>query len=967
MRSRVARAAAAVVLALLAGAGAATAQGVQTGTLRGTVMDAQGGVLPGAVVTISSPALQGSRETVTDTQGGYVFRLLPPGDYKVTVTMQGFSPVEQTLAVPLGSPVERNVTVGLASLTAEVQVVGTAAAPLTSPTVGLNIRQEEVEALATSRTLYGISTLSPGLNTNTPNSGQLSINGAFAFDNIFMINGVDVNDNLFGSPQNLFIEDAIQETEVLTSGISAEYGRFSGGVVNAVTKSGGNSFSGSYRLNLTNPAWIAETPFEESSGVSHESTLNDTHEATFGGPIMKDRLWFFSAGRLAKLTVPETLPESGIGITQVDDNKRGEIKLTATVHANQTIQGGYLNNSRSVTNSSGLFDYIIDPHSLVTPKTPNNYYFTNYRGVLRSNLLAEAQYSQRKFRFEDDGGTSPDIIDSPFSALSLDAVYNAPYFDATDQESRNNQQFTGSLTYFLARGGQHELKGGYEFFRSQNKGGNSQSSTDYVFDADYVTDASGAPALDANGRLIPIFAPGETRLEHWMAVRGATLNVDNHSFYAQDHWRINRRFSADLGVRYEKVRSKATGNIIGVDTDTIVPRLALGYDVTGDGSQMFHVTYGHYSGRYNEAQIGANSNVANPDETVAIYSGPAGTGRSYAPGLDVANYDVVFGSFPTQNVFVEAGLSSPITRELTASYGANFLGGKGYAEGTYVWRRMANFIEDFIELSNGTTDVVKDGIDAGTFTNIEYRNTSDEVQRRYQAAILQARYNLTRHLVLNGNWTITFKNEGNYEGEAQNQPGAVSLIGDYPEAFSEARNFPIGRLASFQRHRARLWAIWSTDTTRWGATSVSGLVRIESGQSYSLRATGQPLSDIQEDLLAAYPDAPGSQTIYFGERGSESFKGYAALDVSVNYAVPVLRSLRPFVKFDAFNVLNNDKLISWNTTVTPDPASPLDSLGLPTGYIKGTRFGQATSNNNFPISTLSPGLRSFRVSLGLRF
>ena len=80
-----------------------------------------------------------------------------------------------------------------------------------------------------------------------------------------MVNGVDVNDNLFAQPQNLFIEDAIEETQVLTSGISAEYGRFTGGVVNAITKSGGNTFSGSYRMNLLNPAWTDETPFEARS------------------------------------------------------------------------------------------------------------------------------------------------------------------------------------------------------------------------------------------------------------------------------------------------------------------------------------------------------------------------------------------------------------------------------------------------------------------------------------------------------------------------------------------------------------------------------------------------------------------------------------------------------------------------------------------------------------------------------
>ena len=125
-----------------------------------------------------------------------------------------------------------------------------------------------MELLATPRTLQGIATLAPSVSENSPNGGQLVINGAFAFDNIFMINGVDINDNLFAQPQNLFIEDAIEETQVLTSGISAEYGRFSGGVVNAITKSGGNTFSGQRPRELPEPAWTTETPFETSRNVT---------------------------------------------------------------------------------------------------------------------------------------------------------------------------------------------------------------------------------------------------------------------------------------------------------------------------------------------------------------------------------------------------------------------------------------------------------------------------------------------------------------------------------------------------------------------------------------------------------------------------------------------------------------------------------------------------------------------------
>ena len=137
----------------------------------------------------------------------------------------------------------------------------------------------------------------------------------------------------------------------------------------------------------------------------------------------------------------------------------------------------------------------------------------NYRGILRNDLLVEAQYSKRHFKFDGFGGTSQNLVDSPiFTLTQAPGHYNAPYFDATDPEERNNQQLTGNVTYFAntENRGRHEVKVGYEWFRSQRTGGNSQSSTGYVFDADYVEDASGTVVLDSQGYMIPVFVPGET-------------------------------------------------------------------------------------------------------------------------------------------------------------------------------------------------------------------------------------------------------------------------------------------------------------------------------------------------------------------------------------------------------------------------------------------------------------------------
>ena len=120
--------------------------------------------------------------------------------------------------------------------------------------------------------------------------------------------------------------------------------------------------------------------------------------------------------------------------------------------------------------------------------------------------------------------------------------------------------------------------------------------------------------------------------------------------------------------------------------------------------------------------------------------------------------------------------------------------------------------------------------------------------------------------------------------------------------------------------------------------------------------------------------------VFFDERGSETFAGYGLFDTSVNYNIPVFRELRPWVKFDVYNLFNNQKLIAWNTTVTQNAAGPKDNLGLATTFTEGATFGKATGNtltnvsstgiNAFPLpfpSAAVAGGRTLRVALGVRF
>src|SRR5262249_22801875 len=126
----------------------------------------------------------------------------------------------------------------------------------------------------------------------------------------------------------------------------------------------------------------------------------------------------------------------------------------------------------------------------------------------------------------------------------------------------------------------------------------------------------------------------------------------------------------------------------------------------------------------------------------------------------------------------------------------------------------------------------------------------------------------------------------------------------------------------------------------------------------------------QNAILAAngYPDAPSSQTVYFADRGSEDFKGYGLFDTGIGYNVPVFKTLRPWLKLDVYNLMNNQKQIAWNTTVSQDPTTPVDSLGLRTGYRKGASFGKSTSNTQFPVPFQGEtGGRTWRLAAGFRF
>lgn len=969
-----------VFIAVVLCAAGVFAQGVQTATVTGTVTDEDGGALPGVTVTASSKAQMGDRTAITGGNGEYLIRGLTPGDYKVSFALEGMKNLDRQVSLPLGATTRLDTVLQLATATATITVTA-AQSVLETTTVGANFTKDRVDTLPLIRTPTGIASLAGAVTDRTPVAGQLSINGGMAYDNSFLINGVNFQDPIFGSTNNLFIEDSILETQVLSSGISAEYGSFTGGVLNVITKSGGNDFAGTLNGAFSRPEWRDETPYEDgfrgvgvtpAKPIPRIGKLGEIYTVTLGGPFVRDRLWFFGAVRDTTDTSTYTLPIGGL-VPRVIDNRRIEGKLTGNLTAKHSLQASYIDNpdNRNYEIQAGIAPLTLDALGVDSVRE-NDGKVISYNGVLTSRMFAEARYSEKHFGFRGLGGTSRVITDSPIRTFSyqgnpITGNYNAPYWDATDPEDRDNKVLYGALSYFLGTSnmGNHDMKGGVEKFTVTRTGGNSQTASDYVFYTPYKLDAAGAPVL-TDGRLTPVFN-ADTHLGWWISTRGAKADVTTTSFFINDRWDLNANWSFNVGVRHEIVDSEATGNITSVDTTNTVPRLGASFDPMGNGKYKLDVTYSQYAGRYNPAITASNTPVGNPALLYGYYNGPAGEGRDFAPGWDPSNYVFYYADVPTANIFMAKGLSAPVQHEITFSGGMQF-SQNGYAKLTFVDRNLKGVIEDFVTIDQGCSQVVFEGIDAGCFDNIFYEN-SDVPERKYQAVEIQSRYSITNNWAVEGNYTHQFKNDGNYEGEGGQSFGATP-IGDRPE-ISSPRQYPTGRLSQFEEDKIRLWTTYNLDFGRFGKLSPGLIWSYDSPRTHSYSVANVARTST---MLARNPgyQSTGNITLFFGDRGVGEYNATSLFDLSVTYGVPVYRTVEPWVRFDVRNLLNDDTLIQYNTTILrngTDAASvaacggpcPVDSDGLSTTYRKGPAFGRPRG----VVDYVTP--REYLLSAGIRF
>ncbi|MGN6183704.1 MAG: TonB-dependent receptor, partial [Thermoanaerobaculia bacterium] len=462
----------------------AFAQGT-TGMLTGTVTSG-GNPLPGVTVTVTSPVLQGSRTAVTNDAGGYSFPALPPGVYNVAFELSGMQHVTKRVTVGLAQTNRADIELAMSSVAESLTVTASAAPAVETTEVATNFLTEQINQLPTGRTIDDITRLAAGVNEAGPNN-QITISGANSYDNLFLVDGVIVNENLRGQPNPLYIEDAIQETTVLTGGVSAEFGRFTGGVVSTITKSGGNDFSGSLRDSLTNPKWTAKSDYAAQAEPIDD--INSAYEATLGGRIIRDRLWFFGAGRINNSSLSRQTTLTNIPYVFKTKDTRFEGKLTGQITPRHSLVATYIDSEEKRENNvSG--GRVVDLRSLAPYLRPKSLLSANYSGVLTDSLLIEGQYSRMNDQFTN-GAEARDLTNGTLLVDDDLGVRGwSPTFCGSPcpPKERNNKSWVAKASYFLGTGslGNHSLVGGAEEFRQLRNENNYQSGSDFRIHGNFL-------------------------------------------------------------------------------------------------------------------------------------------------------------------------------------------------------------------------------------------------------------------------------------------------------------------------------------------------------------------------------------------------------------------------------------------------------------------------------------------------
>jgi len=648
------------------------------GTVQGKVVDEQGAVLPGATATLTGA--RGAQTTVTDERGEYRFIGVQPGMYHLKVDLQGFAAQERgDVKVDMGKTTAADFTMKVSALSETIEVRGATSSvdvrsAATDTTVSNNMLQYTPLYSPTATDLLNAA---PGINSDSAFGSQAS------YGNALLLDGVDTRDPEGGSAWTFFNQNMIEEIQVGGLGAPAEYGGFTGGIINTVTKSGGNAFSGLFSMRYTNDSLasnnvssdiLAENPSLGASDVTKKLT---DYTVQMGGPLKRNKAFFFaSVQRYSAETDP-----SGPRTTSQDISPRINAKFTLQPTAADTI---ILGTQYDVYNVKGRVGFLptnqATDQQTVTEDAPEWVWNAQYRRVFGSNSFLEAKFTGYSgYYYLDPIDPSPFTFDGETSEYAGGG--GGQYYA---DRSRNQAQV--AFTKYAEKFGRHSLKFGVEIERSHVR-----SQYQPYGPAGFY-----------------IYAYGGTPLYRYSY--GYDIQGDNRrtSAYAQDQWSAGRA-TLNIGLRLDRIRgfSPVLDETVYTPKAAWGPRVGLAYDLTGKDTSVVRAFWGqYYEGSASAFYTAATPGIQDFIQTPIAEDGSLGDPTVVTPG-------VVYG--------ISDDIRHPRTDEFSLGFETQLMRGMRFTA-TGIWRKTNNFINNVIAGAEFTPVTLTNDLTGQDFTGYFWEN-----------------------------------------------------------------------------------------------------------------------------------------------------------------------------------------------------------------------------------------------------
>lgn len=621
-------------LAALLVAGPASAQQGTT-ELRGKVIDAQGAILPGVTLTVTNQDSGMFRTTTSGPDGTFIASGLVPGTYKLTASLQGFKKVERKdLRLEVGKTVSIDVAMTVGSFEETVSV--TASSPLvdiTSKEIGGNITSETLVQLpSVNGNFIGFVGLLPGIvpsiSTESFGSDSITVNGQDPRNNNYMLDGGNNNDDVIGQRAGMQARtpiEAVQEFQVISGQYDAEFGRTSGGVINAVTKQGSNQYRGSAFGFFQDGSLSSNDFFNKKNGVAKADTGYQRWGGTIGGPIARNRIFFFGSLERFSIDRPNTIniaarPElNGTQLTK-DRVWNTIIRGDHQVNANTTYGVRWL---RETSPQKNQIIGAVTPAAAREESDVDQTLIGSLNRVLSNTMVSTTRFTWTRenvaFANACFNGNGRDMTQCPVTLA---------FQNYTDQQDNTAQarindgvQFEETLAWFLPhRRGDHDVKfgGQYEFSNAWNTNQGNMNGTFSFGRSDAAFNAA-IPSTYPDRFSARVGGPQIfTERAHYLA------------FFGQDKWRFNDHVTVSLGLRYDleilpiPETDDPLVSTYPKDANNFAPRIGLTYTLDKQGvvragygrffdKTHFEVIGGLYTGTPFTTSFNSTFPVAGPD------------------------------------------------------------------------------------------------------------------------------------------------------------------------------------------------------------------------------------------------------------------------------------------------------------------------------------------------------------------